>query len=200
MPITFSNPPPSALEAASSGMRSIVAAGRLGDAALRATSPDALTLDHPVRVFVMGADDLTAGKRLAGARAVAWRYVVRNAHQPLATVDAASTGAGDAHSFSHLNQGPFVEATAESVARAGELPEARAAAFEARLLEIPALHSISLWLHGAGKAADLIIPLAPTAPGLEGGRAYPAEAFLDVMEHLAATIDDGEGQSGDIVS
>ena len=39
VPITFSNPPPSALEAARSGMRSIVAAGRFGDAALRAAAP-----------------------------------------------------------------------------------------------------------------------------------------------------------------
>jgi len=197
MPITFSDPPQSALEAARSGMRTIVSRRRFGDPALRAADPDALELDTPLGVSVLGAEDLTNGRGLDAARAVGWRYIIRAGHEPIATADAATDNRGS-HSFSHINQGPYVKATAEAVAAAADLPETHDGTFEARLLEIPALHSTSLWLHATDEAGgDMIVPIAPTPPELDGRRPYQAATFLRILEQQATMIGPDQGPTGD---
>jgi hypothetical protein len=195
MPIQPSKPPASALEAVQAGTRAVLATGRSGTPALRAADASALTFDTPLQVFVLGADDLAAGKGLAAARAVAWRYLIRDGHGPIATVDAA-TPDGNTHRFSHINEGPFVGSTADAMASLGNLAEARDGVFDARLLEIPALHSTTLWLHTAAKHGDLLVPLAPAPPALRAGRSYPAAAFLATLEKEAAAIGPDEGPTG----
>src|ERR1700759_3718795 len=114
MPISPSKPPPSALAAVQAGTHAVLASRRSGTPALRAADAGAVTFEHPLQVFVVGASDLADGKGLAAARAVGWRYLVHQGEVPLATVDA-STGSGGAHTFSHLNEGPFVQSTADAV-------------------------------------------------------------------------------------
>lgn len=173
----------------------MLASGRSGTPALRAADAAALTFDTPLQVFVLGADDLAAGKGLAAARAVAWRYLIRDAHGPIATVDAATADA-NAHRFSHINEGPFVGATADAMASVPKLAEARDGEFDARLLEIPALHSTTLWLHTGAKNGDLLVPLAPAPPALHAGRPYPAAAFLAIVDKSAAAIGPDQGLEG----
>ncbi len=196
MPLRPSEPPASTLKAVQAGTRAIVAARRSGTPALRAADPAGLTFETPIQVFFLGADDLTAGAGLDAARPVAWRYIVREAGRPIASAEAA-TQADGSHSFSHVNEGPFVESTVDALAAAGGVPDIRNAQFERRLLEVPALHSVSLWLHEAAAAGhDVVLPLAPAPPGLEAGKPYAAAAFLAVLVKQASRIGDEEALRG----
>ena len=195
MPIESVEPPAAALEAVRSGLRSLFEAGATGNLEIATAEPGSLTFDAPLQVFVLQADDLVAGRGLAAARRVAWRYVVRDRGRAVATADAATVRPGS-HAFSHLDAGAFVGPTAAAVEEAGTLPETRDGAFEARMLEIPALHSTSLWLHSRGEGHDVIAPLAPSPPPLKAGRPYPVEAFLRIVEPKAAEIGEDEGLHG----
>lgn len=196
MPLRPSEPPASTLEAVQDGTRSIVAARRSGTPALRAADPAGLTFETPIQVFFLGASDLTAGAGLDAARPVAWRYIVREGGRPIASAEAA-TQADGSHSFSHLNEGPFVESTVDALAAAEGLPDLGNAEFDRRLLEIPALHSVSLWLHeDAATGHDVVVPLAPAPPDLEAGKPYAAAAFLAVLVKRAARIGEEEGLKG----
>lgn len=148
---------------------------------------------------MLGVSDLTSGAGLSTARPAAWRYVVRDDGRLLATADAAARGSS--HGFSHLNEGPFVQATVEALGTAERLPEIREGLFERRLLEVPALFSVSLWLHDPEAAdRDVVVPLAPAPPGLEPGRPLAVAAFLDVLASLAARVGPDEGLRGKLGS
>ncbi len=60
--------------------------------------------------------------------------------------------------------------------RAEELDEVREEDFELRLLDIPSLYVVALWLHGA---RDLIVPLPPTREGLEPYAVYEEGAVIE---------------------
>jgi hypothetical protein len=199
VPLRPSEAPSAALDIVREATRSIVAGRRAGTANLRAADPEGLTFETATQVFVLGASDLTSGAGLGSARPVAWRYVVRDGGRLLATADAAARGRS--HSFSHVNEGPFAQATVEALGTAERLPELREGLFERRLLEVPALFSISLWLHDPDAAQrDVVVPLAPAPPGLEPGRPLAVGAFVDVLASLAARIGPDEGPRGKLGS
>jgi hypothetical protein len=178
------------------GTRAIVARRRSGTAALRAADPQQLTFETPVPVYVLTVGDLTAGRGLAGARPVAWRYAVRDRGKVIATAEAATNDDGT-HRFSHVNEGPFVASAVAALAAAGNLPEVRGGLFERRLLEVPALHSVSLWLHDPGTDGnDVVVPLAPAPPGLAPSGPVDAAAFVDALVPLARAVGPGEGLRG----
>ena len=91
-------------------------------------------------------------------------------------------GADGTHEVSHFNEGPFETATDNTVKTLHDLPELRAADYELRLLRIPALYMVALWLHMT--AGDLLVPLAPSPIGKEG-KPIPATEFFAELSHLA---------------
>ena len=64
--------------------------------------------------------------------------------------------------------------------------------YHPRLLSIPGLYRLALWLHGdcaadAGTgrlaATDLLVPLAPAPPGIAAHRPHQAAELLPVLTH-----------------
>jgi hypothetical protein len=96
----------------------------------------------------------------------------------------ASQGGGE--QFSHFNSGPFVASTATALEAAEGLVEIRDGSYEMRLLHVPALYTMALWLHGDGN--DVLVPLAPSPDGVEPNRAYPADELLAILAEKAALI------------
>jgi hypothetical protein len=58
--------------------------------------------------------------------------------------------------------------------------------FELRLLRIPAVYSVNLWLHGT--RSDYLVPLEPAPPSLESGTIYEPEDALDHLRHDATEV------------
>jgi hypothetical protein len=64
--------------------------------------------------------------------------------------------------------------------------------YQARLLSVPSLYMLTLWLHGdcaadgaAGHpaATDLLVPLAPAPPGIAAHRPHRVAELLPVLTH-----------------
>ncbi|MFJ8659328.1 hypothetical protein [Streptomyces sp. NPDC093795] len=149
--------------------------------ALRAAQgPLSPELPLPVHVLdVTGAAGHAPRIRLAG-----WRFLIRSGDRAIAAADTMLTP--DGWSFSHFFEGPYVTATERALLQAEALP----VPYQPRLLSVPELYMLTLWLHAdpeadgataAPAAADLMVPLAPAPPGIAAHRAYQIADLLPVL-------------------
>ncbi|GAA3016722.1 hypothetical protein [Streptomyces fulvorobeus] len=124
-------------------------------------------------------DEAAPATRLAG-----WRFMVRSGDRAVAAADTMLTP--DGWAFSHFFEGPYIASTELAMRQA----EAASAAYQPRLLSIPGLYMLTLWLHGDTGAdpsggtlapTDVLVPLAPAPPGIAAHRPHAVSDLLPVM-------------------
>ncbi|MEU5220708.1 hypothetical protein AB0G79_31530 [Streptomyces sp. NPDC020807] len=149
--------------------------------ALRAAQgPLSPELPLPVHVLdVTGAPGRAPRIRLAG-----WRFLIRGGDRAIAAADTMLTP--DGWTFSHFFEGPYVTSTERALVQAEALPTP----YQPRLLSVPELYMLTLWLHAEPEAdgttvvpaaADLLVPLAPAPPGIAAHRPYQVADLLPVL-------------------
>jgi hypothetical protein len=181
MPIETPEPPEAALQAVRA---SIARRGpRRRARGLRAPAPSA-SVTAPQRVFTVGLDALAGEASLEdSASPTGWRFLVEEAREPVAAAEVHDeTGAAVP---AQVTEGQFVRSTAEGLRAAEAHPSVGEAAFELRLLRVPALNLVALWLHTSGRE-DLYVPLEPAPAPFEAGRPYPAAEFGELSTTLAS--------------
>lgn len=181
MPLHLPEPPQEVPDKIRSKLHEFADGSKFSTTALRGARKEQLDVSTPHRVFTMGLDDVAAGAGLERAHPGGWRYLVEDSGRLVASAEGTLTEDGE-FELSQFTEGPFVAATDKAVKAVRKLPQLTAAGFELRLLRIPALYMMALWLHAA--AADLIVPLAPSPIGKDG-KAMPAAEFFG---ELAAEV------------
>ncbi|MEU8529353.1 hypothetical protein AB0C77_27770 [Streptomyces sp. NPDC048629] len=144
-----------------------------------------LSPELPLPVHVLDVRDQVAPPtgtprtRLAG-----WRFLIRGPERAVAAGDTLLTP--DGWAFSHFFEGPYLAATERALLQADSLP----GTYQPRLLSVPELYMLTLWLHGDTEAdgadgapdpADLLIPLAPAPPGIAAHRPHRVADLLPVL-------------------
>ncbi|MBU3868534.1 hypothetical protein KN815_32155 [Streptomyces sp. 4503] len=146
------------------------------------TGPFEPELPLPVHVL----DDITTADGPPSTRLTGWRFLIRDGDRTVAAAEAMLTA--DGWAFSHFSEGPYVRSAELALSQAESLPSA----YQPRLLSIPELYMVTLWLHGdltaSGAegglgAGDLLVPLAPAPPGIAPHRAHRATDLLPVLTH-----------------
>jgi hypothetical protein len=122
--------------------------------------------------------------RPARARLAGWRFLVRCGDRAVAAADTMLTP--DGWAFSHFFEGPYVTSTERALRQAESLPKT----YQPRLLSVPELYMLTLWLHGdhtadaaSGDPAadDILVPLAPAPPGIAAHRPHRVAELLPVL-------------------
>lgn len=195
MPLHMPDPPTGVADTVRSTVRQFAGSSNHSLKALRGATADHVDVTTPHEVFTMGVDDITSGAGLEKARSVGWRHLVVADGKTIAASETTLADDGKTHVPSHVNEGPFVGAMADAVAAVQALPQVGAADFDLRLLRIPALYFMGVWLHSP--ATDLLVPLAPSPIGQEG-QALPAAQVLGELTQRAraASPPSGPGESG----
>ena len=168
---------------------------------LREARADTLTVADAHRVFNLGLDDLRAGAGLTAAQPVGWRYLIRDGDRAVASAESIPDPDRGTPVFASFNEGPFVSATATALAVAAIDRRVADRQFSPRLLQVPALNAIAVWLHpddaGDDDEDDLLIPLAPFPLNVQNGVPIAAPALLSALAELAAVIpEDPDNQQG----
>lgn len=151
----------------------------------RASGP--LVPDVPLPVHVL--DRMTPRDEGPRTALAGWRFLIRDGRDAGAPAVAAAQTVltADGWAFAHFFEGPYVSATERALAQAESLPDA---AYQPRLLSVPELYMLTLWLHGdvaadaeEGRPApgDLLIPLAPAPPGIVSHVPHRVADLLPVM-------------------
>ncbi|MFE0925161.1 hypothetical protein ACFW4O_15090 [Streptomyces mutabilis] len=148
---------------------------------LGAQGPTTPELPLPVHVL----DRITA-EGVTETRLTGWRFLIRCGDRAVAAAETMLTP--DGWAFSHFFEGPYVTSTERALRQAESVPQA----YQPRLLSLPGLYMLTLWLHGdtaadaaAGHpaATDLLVPLTPAPPGIAAHRPHRVADLLPVLSH-----------------
>lgn len=189
MPIHLPNAPSQTTGALRGALASLIARPADGDhiRALSAAAPVGLSDPHPV--YAASAQDILDGRVLAAAQLIGWRSIVSKDGEPLAAAEV-----DNANALSNVNQGPFVTGTADAVIEAEQRFAEDAHDYELRLLRIPAVYAIAIWLHA--EDSDVLIPVAPAPASLRAHEAMEEAAFTEALRPAAeATLSDRTSSS-----
>ncbi|MFH8470960.1 hypothetical protein [Streptomyces sp. NPDC017991] len=185
MPLHVPPAPAPALRTVLTALGSPTAVREARTPSLRDTQgPLTAELPLPVHVLDRITPAGTSATRLAG-----WRFLIRCHERAVAGAETRLTP--DGWAFSHFFEGPYVTATERALRQA----ETMQGAYQPRLLSVPGLYMLTLWLHGDLAAdgteghlaaTDLLVPLAPAPPGIAAHRPHRVAELLPVLTHRLA--------------
>ncbi|GGX73177.1 hypothetical protein [Streptomyces anandii] len=187
MPLLVPPAPAPALRSVLMALGSPTAVREARTPALRAAQgPVTPELPLPVHVLDRISPEGVSATRLAG-----WRFLIRSGDHAVAAAETMLTP--DGWTFSHFFEGPYVTSTERALRQAETVTQP----YQARLLSMPSLYMLTLWLHGdltddgaAGHpaAADLLVPLAPAPPGIAAHRPHRVADLLPVLTHRVTPV------------
>ncbi|MCF3101625.1 hypothetical protein IPZ58_08515 [Streptomyces roseoverticillatus] len=141
-----------------------------------------LTPELPLPVHVL--EQVTGRGCAPRSRLTGWRFLIRSAERVVAAGETVQTA--DGWAFAHFCEGPYLASTERALRQA----EALATPYQPRLLSVPELYMLTLWLHGDVTAdassglpgpGDLLVPLAPAPPGIAAHRPHRFAELLPVL-------------------
>ena len=186
MSVTFPSPPGDSFTALQQGLRAIKGAqlrgkGPLGQMAI-AANPSAMK-PHPI--YEIGLDDLAAGKEIASARPVAWRYLLIAGNQVHQAAEIIPDPLSGGSRFGALTTG-YVAGEEEALKLADKLPEISQGAYEIRSLRVPALYVMALWLKDLHGDKDRFIVMPPAFPPVQALQPYSTSDLFALLHKAAA--------------
>ena len=124
------------------------------------------------------------------ARLTGWRFLLHDVEAPGGEEPVAGAAeaqlTADGWAFDHFCGGPYLASTRRALRQAESYP----AAYQPRLLSVPELYMMTLWLHhdpqadptaGSPGGADLLVPLAPAPPGIAPHQPHRSETLLALL-------------------
>jgi hypothetical protein len=141
-----------------------------------------LSPELPLPVHVL--DQIVPSGGAPYTRLTGWRFLIRSGERAVAAAETMLTA--DGWTFSHFFEGPYLSSTERALRQA----ESMHTPFQPRLLSIPELYMLTLWLHGDTDAdassgtplpTDVLVPLAPAPPGIAAHRPHRVADLLPVM-------------------
>lgn len=187
-------PPQQALDAVHTTFLDLSRSRAFRTPALR-NATGTLQLTEPHQVFTLGLTDLAAGKGLDAAKPTGWRYLVQEGDNVLASAETVAGPRGE-QVFSAFNESRFVASSAKAIRAVRESPAVAQGGFELRLLNVPGLYVLALWLHGAQGKGDLLVPLAPSPVETPAGKPVAAAVLLKELADKAQAPIEAADRSG----
>ncbi|MEU9342468.1 hypothetical protein AB0D74_14795 [Streptomyces sp. NPDC048278] len=180
MPLHVPPAPAPALRSVLTALGSPTAVREARTPSLR-TAQGPATPDLPLPVHVM---DRITPEGVSATRLAGWRFLIRCGDRAVAAAETMLTP--DGWAFSHFFEGPYIASTERALHQAEALQQT----YQPRLLSLPGLYMLALWLHGDctadgaeghPAATDLLVPLAPAPPGIAAHRPHLVAELLPVL-------------------
>lgn len=182
MPLQVPPAPAPALRSVLTALGSPTAVREARTPSLRAAQGPA-TPELPLPVHVL---DRITSEGVSATRLTGWRFLIRCGDRSVAAAETMLTP--DGWAFSHFFEGPYIASTERALRQA----ETMKGNYQPRLLSVPGLYMLTLWLHGDCTAdaatghpadTDLLVPLAPAPPGIAAHRPHRVAELLPVLTH-----------------
>ncbi|OIK28538.1 hypothetical protein [Streptomyces malaysiense] len=187
MPLHVAPAPAPALRSVLAALGSPTAVREARTPSLRAAQGP-VTPELPLPVHVL---DRITPQGLSATRLAGWRFLIRCGDRAVAAAESMLTP--DGWAFSHFFEGPYVTSTELALKQAESLQHP----YQPRLLSVPGLYMLTLWLHGDTAAdgaeghpaaTDLLVPLAPAPPGIAAYRPHQVADLLPVLTLRATRL------------
>lgn len=172
----------SALQTIQQGVDRLARRPEYGDRALGGADPEKLAVAVPHDVYTLGLEELSEGKGLEAAESVGRRVLIMDDDRPIAAAELPDAKGGGGFA---ATEGPFTETTALAVQEVERWPVVKKGEYDLRVLRLPALYLMALWLKDRDGDADLLVPLDPAPTGIEAGKGYSAGELLGELQDRA---------------
>lgn len=197
MPLIIPPAPAQSIDALRAGIPSVAngasltkVAPNLAVALAGLSAAASLTPSLSYRVYTLGLSDLAsaASNGLRAATLSVWRHtLVTNGEVVTADVSVDQTGTN--YKFAAISSHPSAPEVQKEILALGRDPAIAQGSYEISLLQVSALGVRAIWLHDpTGKAADMLVPVAPVRSELVAGRRYPVAEFTGALMNAAAKI------------
>lgn len=190
MRLRESKPPSECDEIVDLALNSIQQQPHLANRIFGSARWEELSLSAPHQVYLVALEDVSGGKILAHAAPSGWRYILLAGDQPLAAAEvvAIQQDGQERFAFSNFDYGPFFKNTIEGVRKVVPRLSNHPGDYELRVLNIPALHVFSLWLHQPNiphDRKDVLVPLPPTNSVLKPFGVYTERLLAKCLHNVA---------------
>lgn len=176
--------PPAGISRAATAAMQHINLRKFAVATAGGTAPTALHPSTPHRVYTLALDALAAGRELNAVQESGFRMLLTDGNEVLATVNMRQTTVGGGVEFQSVSQnGPYVEGVDQAIRFAESAAATVSPSYEIRLLQIPGLYIIAIWLHGS--ADELFIPVNPAPAPLQSNRIYTERQFFQPLPSMA---------------
>jgi hypothetical protein len=137
----------------------------------------------PLPTYTDTLKDISGGQLTSGAQLTTWRYPLNATlpTRPLATADLGSNGTS--WELGGFNSGEVPALTAEAIAFAQSTPQWRAGDLELRLLQVPALYTVLVWLHNA--TVDWFAVVLIPESILKSGQLFDTAKMQSTLQDIA---------------
>jgi hypothetical protein len=191
MGLLVPDPPRDSIVALRESLGALAERGSFSASGLREARSDQISATVPHQVFTLGLADARSGDVAKAARPTGWRYLLAVDEQVVASAETTFER-GERHTFSHVNAGPFVGGTVEALLVAEHAARDDERGLELRLLNVPALYLMSVWLVRSDDGSSVFVPIAPAPSGFEPNRLYREDEFASRLRALAEGVPDLE--------
>jgi hypothetical protein len=183
MAIQYATPPSDSERIALTGLQHMARfAQRTGVPELAAPRVGEARLSAPHSMHHIRLDDLAARRPLRESAVTGWRYLAMVDAHAVASSEVAADTDGRPAGLQQVNTGPYVGSTELTLQDLAEVAEIKQNTFELRVLIVPALCAVVLWLEQVDGDRNLFVPLAPAPDYLDAGRIYQENELLDAFE------------------
>jgi hypothetical protein len=210
MPLIIRKPSKTVVAIAEAAVNDAFAPPEIGGLELAAVAARP-TLSEPHPVYNIGLDEVLKGRQanLSAAQQTGWRYLVSQGGNTLAATEVDQPRSRGEALFSNISEGGFAMGTSAAIVAAKQFDELKQGAYELRVLRIPALYVMALWLHSTGQ--DLLIPISSgpavggtqspgTPEGVVVNQKYDPGDFFQRLQSQAEVLARFESQSGNAVA
>ena len=150
---------------------------------------DELIIAAPHKRYTITLENVLKGN-LDRASFSGWRFLILDGMKAIATANLRIDRRSRKPLFSHFGYGSFVQNTVKGIRRAERLDDSD---YELRLLTIPGLNIVALWLRG--KKEDQLIPLPPTHRALKPFSIQSPVEFFECIKTAAKARLESENNS-----
>ncbi len=183
MPITFAKPPGKSNKALQKGLtrhRAVFFAAKSAKSK-RQDRPAEPRVLLPHIVYFARLNHVKAGTGLRYARPVVWRYFVESPKDKSLALAETTIEKKGRHRFASLHTvaqaGDHFELLNSIAEQAGQR-----GSYAFRLLRIPSIYVLAIWLRGKRSGKDLIVPLASNHHFLKDRHFYPRQEFEKLIQ------------------
>lgn len=187
MSIKMPEPPKESFQALVSSLQRVSSAG--GGAAAKLSLEGRRSVEssifYPHKVYNLGLQDIASGRGIDAAHLVSWRYLINQGPGGTAAAEVNYDERKQSNQFSQLNQGAFAGATLEEIKKVVDNRKFQEGSYELRVLRVPALYVIALWLNDQRNHEDVLIPIPPTNEFLKPSEVYTPSQFIAILRKPA---------------
>jgi hypothetical protein len=149
-----------------------------------APEPD-LAVAAPHDIYNLPLSALVESAKPDSAEQVGRRCLVTSQGEPIATVELPDP---DGESGIVTTHGPFTKSTAEAVGSVESSSEVADGEYDLRMLRVPGIYLMALWLKDRQGQDDIFVPLSPAPAGLEAGARYSWDDLQAQLKEPATRV------------